>query len=85
MRVYLSLQLSVFRYEDFQIRIPREEVQQIERVVLTQLQKIDPGLQRFLLFYLDIVCFVSFQEQRGLSVVRIGTDISLSHNSIMEQ
>lgn len=32
------------RYEDFQLRIPREEVQQIERIVLSHLAKIDPGM-----------------------------------------
>jgi hypothetical protein len=35
--------IGLNRYEELQIRIPREEVQQIESVVLTHLQKIDPG------------------------------------------
>ncbi len=34
---------NVSRYEDLQLRIPRDEVKEIEKIVLAHLRQIDPG------------------------------------------
>ena len=53
--------VSFYRYEDLQLRIPREEIQEIELIVLSHLKKIDSGLLSYLFFFFFPLLLEYFQ------------------------